>query len=208
MKSMLVILLLLCGNLAVANNCKSVFVDKAVQKEIEKKFLLYKDNKFYVSERFIEIFGDVQSIREKIEHDGVLMHQGYLPPMVQSIAEYLLRKPIPFTPSEMRVRSKGGKKFLFTAKGEGHLERNEYEVEITKNQFDLLWGFTVGNRIIKRRLDIEMLGHTVTFDMYKDRDLIVAEVEFKSIKEAEGYQALGKDVTSESQFKNKNLAKN
>ena len=48
----------------------------------------------------------------------------------------------------------------------------------------------------------------MTFDMYKDRDLIVAEVEFKSIKEAEGYQALGKDVTSESQFKNKNLAKN
>ena len=208
MKSMLVILLLLCSNLALAMDCKSIFVDKTVQKEIEKKFLLYKDNKFYVSERFIEIFGDFQLIRKKIESQGQLLQQGYLPPMTQSIAEYLLREVIPFTPSEMRVRSKGGKKFLFTAKGEGHLERNEYEVEITKNQFDLLWGFTVGNRIIKRRLDIEVLGQTVTFDMYKDRDLIVAEVEFNSVKEAEAYQALGKDVTSESQFKNKNLAKN
>ncbi|MCH2534839.1 MAG: hypothetical protein MK008_10395 [Bdellovibrionales bacterium] len=208
MKSMLVILLLLCSNLVLAKDCKSIFVDKAVQKEIEKKFLLYKDNKFYVSERFIEIFGDIHLIRKKIEDSGVLIHQGYLPPMAQSIAEHMLRDQIPFTPSEMRVRSKNGKKFLFTAKGEGHLERNEYEVEITKNQFDLLWGFTVGNRIIKRRLDIEVLGQTVTFDMYKDRDLIVAEVEFKSIKEAENYQALGKDVTSESHFKNKNLAKN
>lgn len=208
MKSMLVILLLLCSNLALAMDCKSIFVDKTVQKEIEKKFLLYKDNKFYVSERFIEIFGDFHLIRKKIESQGQLLQQGYLPPVTQSIVEYLLRVAVPFTLSEMRVRSKSGKKFLFTAKGEGHLERNEYEVEITKNQFDLLWGFTVGNRIIKRRLDIEVLGQTVTFDMYKDRDLIVAEVEFNSVKEAEAYQALGKDVTSESQFKNKNLAKN
>ena len=46
MKSMLVILLLLCGNLAVANNCKSVFVDKAVQKEIEKNSYYIKTINF------------------------------------------------------------------------------------------------------------------------------------------------------------------
>lgn len=205
MKFMLIVFIVFNFTWSWANDCKSVFV---VQKEIEKKFLLYQDSKFYVSERFIEVFGDINLLRERIDQEGQLIHQGYLAPVARNMVEYLLASPLPFTPNEMRVRSKDGKKFVFTAKGKGTLERDEFEVELTKNQFDLLWGFTVGNRLIKKRLDIEILGQTITFDMYKDRDLVVAEVEFKSREEATVFTALGKDVTSESGFKNKNLAKN
>ena len=50
-------------------------------------------------------------------------------------------------------------------------------------------------------------GHTAEIDVYTNRDLIVAEVEVPTLKDAEKLSPLGKDVTTDKKYKNRSLAK-
>ena len=49
--------------------------------------------------------------------------------------------------------------------------------------------------------------YTVEFDVYTDRDLIVAEIEVPSLDMLASLPVLGKDVTEDKRYKNKNLAR-
>lgn len=115
------------------------------------------------------------------------------------------------TGTEVRIR-KIGKKYLQTVKSKGDLIRNEYEFEISKEQFDNLWLFTEGKRLKKNRYFIDIEQHTITIDVYDDslNGLKVAETEFKNKEEAEAFISpkwFGKEVTSDNRYKNINIVK-
>jgi adenylate cyclase len=144
--------------------------------ELEKKFLL---------EKLPDGLGD-----------SMLVQQGYL-----------------FTdPFELRVRKKGDWCFL-TYKSEGDEERVEWEKEIPERIFKELLTKKVGQVIKKNRCQLERDGHVYEFDEYLDelKGLLIVEIEFQGREDFESFHPpawLGNviDVTSDPQYKNKNLA--
>jgi len=113
---------------------------------------------------------------------------------------------IPKEASEVRLRQKGDR-FYLTFKGDGGLTRFENEEEISKDKFDSLWPLTEGKRVEKIRAEIKLGGKVLEVDVFTDRDLVLAEIEFDSEEAANNFPDIGEDVTADKKFKNKNLAK-
>ena len=114
--------------------------------------------------------------------------------------------------TEVRVRQKGDKYFQ-TIKSDGGLVRSEIEIELTKAQYDDLWQATAGRRLEKTRYEIGLNGAKIELDVYKGAltGLIVAEVEFPSVRDSEKFSQpawFGQEVTEDKRYKNKNLALN
>ncbi len=112
--------------------------------------------------------------------------------------------------TEVRLRLKGAKCFQ-TVKSAGGLSRDEYEVELSRDQFDALWPATEDRRVEKTRYVIPDGKLTIELDVYKGQlaGLMTAEVEFSSESESCAYAPppwMGADVTDDSRYKNKNLA--
>ena len=111
---------------------------------------------------------------------------------------------------EIRLRKKGNL-FFQTIKSSGDLQRAEYEIELTNDQFEKLWPLTEGKRIQKIRYEIEHQNHLIELDIYLNNlvGLKTAEVEFKSVDESIEFNPpswFGDDVTKDIKYKNKNLA--
>lgn len=114
--------------------------------------------------------------------------------------------------TEVRIRQKGDTYFQ-TIKGDGGLVRSESEIQLTKAQYDNLWQATAGRRLEKTRYEIVLEGATIELDVYKGdlAGLIIAEVEFSSVRESENFPQptwFGREVTEDARYKNKNLALN
>lgn len=114
--------------------------------------------------------------------------------------------------TEVRVRQKGDK-FFQTIKSDGGLVRGEIEIELTKEQYDELWQATAGRRLEKTRYEIGLNGAKIELDVYKGAltGLIVAEVEFPSVRDSEKFSPpawFAQEVTEDKRYKNKNLALN
>jgi len=112
--------------------------------------------------------------------------------------------------TEVRLRQKGNKYFQTVKSGSGET-RFESEIEITKEQFDLLWEATKGKRVEKTRYEIPYKSGTIELDVYHgDLDgLLLAEIEFSSEEESNKFTApkwLSEEVTDDKRYKNKNLA--
>ena len=112
--------------------------------------------------------------------------------------------------TEVRLRKAGRRCFETVKKGIG-LRRDELEVKLTKKQFDSLWPATRGRRLEKVRYALKWQAKKIEVDVYKKRlnGLMVAEVEFKSRKEAAAFtppEWFGKEVTTNKRYKNVNLA--
>ncbi len=111
----------------------------------------------------------------------------------------------------IRIRQLGSEYFL-TVKGSGKLSRTEYELEITKKQFDNLTLKSETRFISKIRYYIpQNNGIIFELDVYKhDLDgLLTIEVEFESIDAANAFTApswFGRDVTGDPSYTNANLA--
>lgn len=106
---------------------------------------------------------------------------------------------------EVRLRRKGELYYL-TVKSQGTLVREEYEVELSKEQFEVLWPGTAGRRLQKDRYFFE----TFEVDIYKGnlQGLVVAEIEFGEAEKAKSFQLpdwLGKEITHINFLKNRNL---
>lgn len=111
---------------------------------------------------------------------------------------------------EVRVRTDGERQTLTVKKG-GGLSRRETEVVITRVQFDALWPATEGARIRKRRHTVALDQHTAEVDVYLDdlAGLAVAEVEFRSLSEAQAFappEWFGPEVTGQPEYSNASLA--
>ena len=111
--------------------------------------------------------------------------------------------------TEVRLRKKGERHFQTVKSGFG-LQRNEAEIEISKDQFEKLWSMTEGKRIEKVRIQIDHSGIKIELDIYSGilDGLIVAEVEFPSIELANSFLPpnwFGREVTEDERYKNRNL---
>ena len=111
---------------------------------------------------------------------------------------------------QVRLRQSGDRYSLTYKRGAGPV-REEREVELTAEQFEVLWPATEGRRLVKTRSEIPLGDLIVEIDIYHGRHegLIVAEVEFDEEKTAANFQApawLGADVTGDPRYSNQLLA--
>ena len=114
------------------------------------------------------------------------------------------------TGSELRLR-KMGNRYFETFKGSGRLQRKELEIELSSDQFNLLWPATEGRRIEKVRYKIDYAGKTIELNLFHGNleGLALAEVEFPSTEQSEKFAPpdwLGEDVTEDTRYKNQSLA--
>jgi CYTH domain-containing protein len=139
----------------------------------------------------------VQDLPDISGHEGKEVIQGYL--------------AIAADGTEVRIRQVG-EMFFQTVKSDGGLVRSEFEVELSKDQFETLWPATAGRRLEKTRYALEWVGKRVEVDVYQGSlaGLIVAEVEFTSASESAGFTPpswFGREVTDDPHYKNVNLAR-
>ena len=97
-------------------------------------------------------------------------------------------------------------------KGKGHLAREEFELSLTKEDYDKLFLKTEGTPVIKKRYLVPIDGGlTAELDIYEGEleGLMTTEVEFPSLEAAENFVApdwFGKDVSEEKTYKNTSLS--
>ncbi|MDO8879451.1 MAG: CYTH domain-containing protein [Coriobacteriia bacterium] len=111
---------------------------------------------------------------------------------------------------EVRIRDSDGH-FMIAVKSHGGIAREEHEVAITREQFDVLWPATHGRRVEKRRFIIKDRKHAFQFDLYAGKlaGLAVVEVEFETIDEALAFDRpawFGREVTKDACYRNSALA--
>ena len=180
--------------------------EEKMVKEIEIKYLIRTDGRNYGTKILKEFFPNMGFLEKEILCNGKRILQGYLPLKVGFELSDYLGIEVDFTPTEARLRDVVGKHY-FTMKGNGGIERNELETSISGEVFDKYYGQTIGSRVEKMRLEKPYRCYEVEIDFYTDRDLIVAEIEVPTLEEVMKLNLLGKDVTEDLQYKNKNLAK-
>ena len=174
--------------------------------EIEVKYLLRENRLDYVKNQILDTYSSLDDLVVDAQTYGQIINQGYLDREKGEQLAGNIGMEVGFNPREFRLRKAGGKFFL-TVKGKGGLAREELEREINETNFNLYWPQTEGRRIQKIRLEVPYQGRRVQVDVYRDRDLITAEVEFKSLGEAKEFRMEGLNVTTNPDYKNKNLAK-
>jgi adenylate cyclase len=111
---------------------------------------------------------------------------------------------------EVRLRRKGGRLLLTAKRGSG-ISRDEAEVELDREPFELLWPLTEGRRLHKRRHVIPHGDLRIEVDVYEGEleGLVVAEIEFSSEDEARAFQPpdwIGEEVTGDERYLNETLA--
>jgi len=116
---------------------------------------------------------------------------------------------ISFSPT-IRIRQ-SDEKYILTVKGKGHLAREEFELLLTKEDYDRLLLKTEGAPVIKKRYLVPVEKYTAEVDIYEGEleGLMTTEVEFPSLEEAENFVApdwFGKDVSEEKAYKNTSLS--
>lgn len=111
----------------------------------------------------------------------------------------------------IRIR-KENESYVLTVKSKGGIAREEFEMNITKEEFESLLKKSEGILIEKTRYLIP-LENTLTaeLDVFHGAlaPLTTVEVEFSSIKEAENFIVpdwFGEDISLDYRYKNNNLA--
>jgi CYTH domain-containing protein len=102
-------------------------------------------------------------------------------------------------------------KHVLTAKRGSGLSREEAEIELDRERFDVLWPLTEGRRVHKRRHVVPHGDLRIEVDVYDGelQGLVVAEIEFSSEDEARGFDPpewLGDEVTGDRRYLNETLA--
>jgi adenylate cyclase len=131
---------------------------------------------------------------------GTRIEQGWIPGRV--LRERLRRSTYPT----------GVSRYTRTVKAGGGLERIELEEDTERALFDVLWPLTTERRVRKRRHAIREGKYTWEIDVFTDRDLVLAEVEMKSVEEHPTLPPwlapwVVREVTGERQFFNAYMAR-
>lgn len=118
---------------------------------------------------------------------------------------YLNTEPV------IRVRRKGNDYYL-TYKSKGLLAREEYDLPLNQAAYEHLLEKADGNILTKTRYEIPLDDHLIIeLDIFhgKFEGLILAEVEFPSLEEAENFtppEYFGEDVTFSTEYQNSTLS--
>ena len=116
---------------------------------------------------------------------------------------YLSTNPV------VRIRKKNDD-YILTYKGSGLLAREEIEAAITKEAYEHLAGKIDGYLISKRRYLIPLSPYMIELDVFSGqmKGLVMAEVEFPTIEEANSFVApgwFGEEVTNDKRYHNSNM---
>ena len=118
---------------------------------------------------------------------------------------YLNTEPV------IRVRRQDDAYYL-TYKSKGLMAREEYNLPLNKISYEHLLEKVDGNILTKTRYEIPLNDHlTIELDIFhgKFKGLILAEVEFPSMEEAENFtppEYFGEDVTFSTEYHNSTLS--
>ncbi|MGL5258997.1 MAG: CYTH domain-containing protein [Lachnospiraceae bacterium] len=101
--------------------------------------------------------------------------------------------------------------YYFTYKGKGLLAKEEYNLPLNESSYLHLLEKADGNIISKKRYLIPYLSYTIELDIFDGvfDGMILAEVEFNSIEEANSFIAPDwflEDVTLQKEYYNSNLS--
>ena len=102
--------------------------------------------------------------------------------------------------------------YILTVKGKGLLAKEEFELEITKEEYDHLLTKAESPAVEKVRYLVPLEdGLTAEVDVYEGKltGLMTTEVEFPTLEEAEAYEPpywFGKDVSFDHRYKNTSLS--
>lgn len=119
---------------------------------------------------------------------------------------YLSTEPV------VRIR-KSDEKYILTYKGKGLLEREEYNLPLTKESYEHLREKVDGILIKKRRYKIPYQEkYTIELDVFEEKlaPLLLAEVEFDTREEADVFVPplwFGEDVTFSGKYQNSYLSR-
>lgn len=121
---------------------------------------------------------------------------------------YLSTSPV------VRIRKEDDSYYL-TYKAKGLMIREEYNLPLTKDSYEHLIKKADGNILSKKRYRIPMPGSDhliIELDVFEGRfqGLLLAEVEFNSLEEADGFippDWFGKDVTYSGEYQNSRLSR-
>lgn len=118
---------------------------------------------------------------------------------------YINREPV------IRIR-RSNDSYILTCKSQGLMVREEFELPLSKEAFEHLKPKTDGIFIEKTRYLIPYdEKHTIELDVFHGQlaPLVLAEVEFASIEDANAFVApdwFGEDVTNSPKYHNSNLS--
>lgn len=135
-----------------------------------------------------------------------------LPENLENFTHYEIRQGYISTDPTIRLRQQDNT-YILTVKSAGLMKKQEYELELTKEQFNKLWQKTEGNTIEKTRYIIPLNNNLkAELDIYKGflSGFMNVEVEFLSTKEAILFDVplwFGQEVTQDPRFSNSSLAK-
>lgn len=186
-------------------------------KEIERKFLLWENGQNHTTPEFKELgYPDPLKLKNHVIQNGDEIIQGYIPDMKTALAVargLQMKIPDDFEPVEARFRKRKGI-YTFCIKGEGDIERDEFEKKATERFYIRNSVLVIDHKLYKTRLTVPYLNrqvdphkkHQVDVDIYKDMDLITAEVEFDTLEEAREFTPFGLDVSGELRYKGRTLA--
>ena len=166
--------------------------------EIERKFLIKQKEKVFPCPF------EVNQLKKDIKKKGVEIIQDYLFLEVLQDLKKDLKLKLKFKPNEIRLR-KIKNKYTLTLKGKGSLKRNELEIKIKKDIYEIYKEFSTKS-LKKIRLKKRFINRNLEFDYYPKYSLIVMEVEFNNIKEARSFNFNGREITGIDEYKNRNLA--
>ena len=117
-----------------------------------------------------------------------------------------------FSPT-IRIRSENGERYVLCVKAKSkgsYLAREEFETELTKEQYEFLLSKKEGSTIEKTRYTVKHEGLSYEIDIFHG-SLSPLEIEFPTVEEAVSFKSPGwtiRDVTDDFRYKNASLAKN
>lgn len=151
----------------------------------------------------------MKNINYEIERKFLIKN---LPENLENFTHYEIRQGYISTDPTIRLRQQDDK-YILTVKSAGLMKKQEYELDLTADQFNRLWEKTEGNTIEKTRYVIPLNnGLKAELDVYKGflSGFINVEVEFPSTKEAILFDIpnwFGQEVTQDPRYSNSSLAK-
>ncbi|MEI3162374.1 MAG: CYTH domain-containing protein [Lachnospirales bacterium] len=135
-----------------------------------------------------------------------------LPDNIENFTKHEIKQGYISTNPTIRVRQ-WDENYILTVKGSGTMKKIEYELDLTKEQFDNLWKKVEGNTIEKTRYIIPIENNLkAELDIYKGflAGFMNVEVEFLSTKDAILFNCpdwFGQEVTQDRRYSNASLAK-
>lgn len=172
-------------------------------------------NGFEIEKRWVALTKEEDHTKKKngvILYDralqnGTPIEQGYILDMDKAREVVSELGIVPeFEPNTIRFRKFGGT-YIFTLKDKKETKRREVEWELDKKTFMKYWPLTKGARVTKRRYTTEVRGFETIFDAFTDRYLLLIEIEVKDEKLLDTLPKMGFEVTGDSSWSNKKLAK-